>query len=162
MARRVFFSFHFDNDAWRAGTVRNIGALEGNEPVSDNDWEEVKKGGDTAIEKWIDEQLKGRSCVVVLIGSNTASRKWIKYEIAKAWKDGKGVVGVYIHGLKDSDGRTTTKGANPFSKISMNGGGTLADHISAYDPTRADSTKTYDAISKNLADWVEDAIAKRS
>lgn len=55
MARRVFFSFHFDNDAWQAGQVRNMGTLEGNEPVSDNDWEEVKKGGDAAIEKWIED-----------------------------------------------------------------------------------------------------------
>lgn len=53
MARKVFFSFHYDPDCWRASQIRNIGALEGNSPVSDNKWEEIKKGGDTAIEKWI-------------------------------------------------------------------------------------------------------------
>ena len=162
MARRVFFSFHFDNDAWRAGQVRNMGSLEGNEPVSDNDWEEVKKGGDAAIEKWIEGQLKGRSCVVVLIGSKTSSRKWIKHEIIEGWNSGKGVVGIHVHGLKGSDGKTAAKGSNPFSAISMKNGGTLADHVSAHDPTRSDSAKTYDVIKANLANWVEDAVASRS
>ena len=42
MARRVFYSFHFDGDYWRTQQVRNIGALEHDSPVSKNDWEEVK------------------------------------------------------------------------------------------------------------------------
>lgn len=72
MARKpVFFSFHFDNDVMRVQQVRNIGALEDNQPVSANDWEEVKRKGDASIERWIDENLKWRSCVVVLVGSET-------------------------------------------------------------------------------------------
>ena len=43
--RQVFYSFHFKNDSWRAGQVRNIGVVEGNTPVSSNDWEEVKRKG---------------------------------------------------------------------------------------------------------------------
>ena len=46
--------------------------------------------------------MRGRSCVVVLIGSKTANREWVQYEIKKAWKDGKALLGVYIHGLKKS------------------------------------------------------------
>ena len=34
--RQVFYSFHFKNDSWRAGQVRNIGVVEGNTPVSSN------------------------------------------------------------------------------------------------------------------------------
>lgn len=56
MARRVFFSFHFAKDAWRAAQVRNMGVVEGNKPLSDNEWEKVKKGGEQAIKKWINEQ----------------------------------------------------------------------------------------------------------
>ena len=105
MARRVFYSFHYVKDNWRASQVRNIGAIEGNEPVKDNDWETVKRGGDKAIEKWINDQLNGRSCTIVLIGNETAGRKWIKYEIEKSWNDGKGLFGIYIHNLKDKDGK---------------------------------------------------------
>ena len=60
MARRVFFSFYYAGDGWRASQVRNMGALEGNAPCSDNDWEAVKKGGNNAIEKWIADQLVGK------------------------------------------------------------------------------------------------------
>jgi len=70
--RRVFYSFHYKADAWRAAQVRNMGVVEGNEPVSDNDWEQITRGGDATIERWIDKQMEGRSCVVVLIGSWTA------------------------------------------------------------------------------------------
>ena len=43
MARKAFYSFHYKPDASRAGQVRNIGVVEGNTPVSDNDWETVTK-----------------------------------------------------------------------------------------------------------------------
>lgn len=92
----------------------------------------------------------------------TSSRKWIKHEIIEGWNSGKAVVGIHVHGLKGSDGKTVAKGSNPFSAISMKNGGTLADHVSAHDPTRSDSAKTYDVIKANLATWVEDAIASRS
>jgi len=56
--RQIFYSFHFDNDVFRVQQIRNIGALEDNEPVSVNNWEEVKKGKDPAIEKWINANMK--------------------------------------------------------------------------------------------------------
>ena len=73
MARRVFYSFHYKPDNWRAAMVRNIGCIEGNKPATDNDWETVKKGGDAAIRKWIADQMKHRSCTVVLAGTSTAT-----------------------------------------------------------------------------------------
>lgn len=101
MARKVFYSFHYNNDSWRTSQVRNIGVIEGNRPAPDNDWETVKKGGDPAIKRWIDDQMYGRSCTVVLVGSETAGRKWIEYEIRKSWEEGMGVVGIRIHNLKN-------------------------------------------------------------
>lgn len=41
--KHVFYSFHFDNDAWRTGQVQNIGVLEGIKLVDDNDWEDIRK-----------------------------------------------------------------------------------------------------------------------
>ena len=38
------------------------------------------------IKKWIDDQMAMRSCIVVLIGKTTSSRKWVKYEIEKAYE----------------------------------------------------------------------------
>jgi hypothetical protein len=79
MARRAFYSFHYQPDNWRASQVRNMGVIEGNAPVSDNDWESVTKGGDPAIKKWVADQLDGKSCTIVLVGQSTAGRKWISH-----------------------------------------------------------------------------------
>ncbi len=110
MKRRVFYSFHYDQDSWRAAEVRNIGALDGNELSADNDWETVKKGGDLAIKRWIVEQMKGRTCCAVLVGSETAKREWVDYEIKEAWHVGMGVVGIRIHGLGDSNKENIAEG----------------------------------------------------
>ncbi|WP_339485094.1 TIR domain-containing protein, partial [Pseudomonas proteolytica] len=99
MARRVFFSFHFANDFWRTQQVRNIGALEGQTLCTANAWEEVKRKGKASIEEWIDDNMYGKSCVVVLVGSETASRPWVVREIVKGWDAGKGVVGIRINKL---------------------------------------------------------------
>ncbi|NTU74200.1 TIR domain-containing protein [Candidatus Roizmanbacteria bacterium] len=160
--RNCFYSFHYIPDNWRAATVRSIGAIDGNKPTSDNNWETVKKGGDAAIEKWISDQMSGKSCVVVLAGSNTAGRKWINHEIIKGWDDGKGVVGIYIHGLKDSDGKVSSKGDNPFDYIGYgNTGKKLSSIVKCYNPTGSTSQERYDWISKHLANAVEEAIKIR-
>ena len=163
MKRKVFYSFHYKEDNWRTGQVRSIGAIEGNEPVSDNDWEEVTKGGDKAIEEWIDDQMIGRSCVVVLVGAKTAGRKWINYEIEKAWNEKKGVVGIRIHGLKDLDRKTSQQGANPFDYISFkdNKDKKLSSIVKCYNPSGSTSTEKYAWIKDNLSDAVEEAIEIR-
>ena len=81
----VFYSFHFDNDVMRVQQIRNIGSLEGNAPTTPNDWERLKRTGNNAVENWIDQNMKYKRCVIVLIGSETASRPWVQYEIIKAW-----------------------------------------------------------------------------
>lgn len=160
MAKRVFFSFHYQPDNWRASQVRNFGAIEGNAPVTDNDWETVTRGGDAAIERWIAEQMKGRSCAVVLIGANTAGRKWINYEIKKAWDDGRGLVGIHIHGLKDRQQQQASKGANPFDGFTV-GQRRLADIVRTYDPPYWDSKDIYSHIGENIEAWVDEAIRIR-
>ena len=99
--RQVFFSFEYLKDNWRAGQVRNMGKVSQSSTFSDNDWEEVKYKSDAKIKEWIDLQLSMRSCLVVLIGSTTSTRKWVKYEIQKAYELNKGIVGIYVHNLKD-------------------------------------------------------------
>jgi len=161
MARKVFYSFHYDADNWRASQVRNIGIVEGNAAVSDNDWETVKRGGDKAIERWIADQMWGRSCVVVLIGTGTAGRKWINHEIVSGWKEGKGLVGIHVHNLKDRRQQQALRGTNPFDGFNV-GNTPLSSIARAYDPPYFTSTDVYAYISKNLEEWVEEAIRIRS
>ena len=160
MARKVFFSFHYVPDNWRASQVRQIGSIEGNQAISDNDWEKVTKAGDLAIKNWIAGQMSGKSCEVVLIGAVTAGRKWIKYEIEEAWKARKGVVGIYVHHLRDANQRQSAKGANPFSAFNISGTN-FASIVKAYDPPYTDSKQVYKYIGDNIEAIVEEAIAIR-
>lgn len=158
MARRVFYSFHYKPDNWRASQVRNIGVVEGNAPVSDNDWETVTSGGDQSIRNWIAKQMNGRTCTVVLIGAATAGRKWINYEIKKSREDGMGLLGIYVHRLKDNDEKQSTKGQNPFEYVS-DGNIPLSRLVKTYDPLGADSRAVYKYIADNVGAWVEVAVA---
>jgi hypothetical protein len=158
--RQIFYSFHYDNDVFRVQQVRNIGALEDNKPVSPNDWEQVKRGGDASIKRWIDDNLKYKSCLVVLVGSETANRKWVKYEIEKAWNDGKGILGVYIHNLKCLRNGLGRQGANPFENFTLNANGKkLSSVVNCYNPNPYDA---YSDIANNLEKWIEEAMANRS
>ena len=163
MARRSFFSFHYKPDASRAAQVRNMGMVDGNKPVSDNDWETITKGGDAKIKKWIADQLYGRSCTIVLVGGKTAGRKWINHEIVESWNDGMGVVGIHINGLKNLNGETAAKGSNPFDNILYGDKGKkLSSIVKCYTPSGYGSKEKYDWIKKNLAAAVEEAIEIRN
>ncbi len=154
--RRVFSSFHYDGDSWRTAQVRNIGALQGSKPVSANAWEEVKQRGDTAIRRWIDARIDRSSCVVVLVGSETADREWVRYEIVRAWSEGKGLLGIYIHNLRDRDGKQSRKGKNPF-EIDVDGV-RLSDYVKVHDPRTKDSQRAYRRIAEGIEGWVEGAV----
>lgn len=162
MARKVFYSFYFKDDSQRVSQVKQIGAIEGQPLLSSNEWEEVKKGGDKAIEEWIAKQMKGKSCLVVLIGADTAGRKWVNHEILKAWNDSKGVVGVHIHNLKNLAGKQASKGVNPFTGLEITSTKqSLSSIVKTYDPPYTDSKKVYDHIKEHLETWVEEAIETR-
>jgi hypothetical protein len=161
MARNCFFSFHYIPDGWRASQVRNMGAIEGDKPVSDHDWETITKGGDAAIEKWIEDQMVGKSCVVVLVGADTAGRKWIKHEIKRGWELKKGVLGIAIHRLKNAAGNQSTQGANPFAAWKI-GETPMNEIVQLHTPPHTDSQEAYNFIKANISKWVDDAVALRS
>ena len=157
--RQIFYSFHFDYDVMRVQQIRNMGVIEGNTPVSPNDWEEVKRKGNSSIEKWIDDNMKYRSCVVVLVGEETANRKWVKYEIQKAWNEGKGLVGIYIHNLNCPRNGKSKQGANPFEQFTLRDGLKLSSTVKCYNPKSYDA---YNDISDNIENWIEEAINARN
>lgn len=157
MARKTFFSFHYERDAWRAANVRNSGALSTDDEagfIDAADWEELEREGDAAIKKWIKEQLNNTTVTAVLIGAETASRKWVLYEIRESWKRGNAVVGVRIHGIKNQDGETDTAGVNPLDAILFDDGTPMSS-----------ACKTYDWIADegrdHLGEWLEDAVTAR-
>lgn len=127
MARRVFFSFHFDKDAWKVSQIRNAHALAGGDSqqfLDHADWEAVKRKGDAGIKKWIDDQMSGSSVLVVLFGTETYKRPWVKYEIKKAHGDGRGIIGISLHGMKGQDGiADNSQCINPFPHAGLGNDG---------------------------------------
>jgi hypothetical protein len=96
--------------------------------------------------------------VVVLIGSETYQRPWVRHEIARGWDSGKGVVGIYIHNLKCP--RTAAsfpyygkcaQGQNPFAHVRLQNGQTLAQHVPCFDPNPNDA---YNDIARNILNWI--------
>tara|TARA_R110002073_G_scaffold186392_1_gene344976 strand:+ start:12788 stop:13177 length:390 start_codon:yes stop_codon:yes gene_type:complete len=92
--------------------VRNSWITQGRDAVGfidAADFEEVKKKGDKAIQSWIDGQLNGTSVTVVLVGAQTCSSRWVKYEIAKSVAIGNGLLGVDISHIKDMQGNISER-----------------------------------------------------
>jgi hypothetical protein len=160
MARKVFHSFYYKPDVHRVSQVRQMGVIEGQKMLPSNEWESLEKAGNAAVEKWIEEQMKGKSCVVVLAGSETAGRKWVSHEIIEGWGKGKGVLVVYIHRLKNLKNEQSSKGANPVAGMTLDGK-EFASIVKAYDPPYLDSKDAYSYIKNNFETWIEDAIAMR-
>lgn len=159
MARRAFFSFHFERDVWRAGQVRNSWVTKDRESAGFFDaaaWEEVMKKTDAEIENWIGTQLIGTSVTVVLVGAETSTRQYVGYEIKQSHNRGNGLLGIYIHNMKDVNSRTDTKGSNPFDTWYVERDGKKVYFNTLYP--------TYDWINddgrKNMGDWVEAAATK--
>ncbi len=116
MARRTFFSFHYERDVSRASVVRKSSMTKPNidpEWIEAGIWEEAKTKGDAAIRKLITDALKNTSVTAVLIGAKTSERKWVKEEISQSEQRGNGLFGIYIHNIKDFSGKTDTRGINP-------------------------------------------------
>ena len=159
MPRKVFFSFHYDRDIRRVVQVRNswvVRAERETQPFVDKaEWESIKRSGKESIERWIDKQLDGTSVTVVLIGAETYEREWVRYEIKRSYELGKGMIGVYIHNLKDPQLGTDQKGRNPLDYWTIKQDGRSVPFSGLY--------QTYDWVVddgyKNLSRWI-DAAAK--
>jgi len=159
MVRRVFFSFHYERDIWRAGQVRNSWVTKDRESAGFVDaasWEAIKKQGDEAIKRWVNNQLDGTSVTVVLIGKETSSRDWVRYEIVKSHEKGNGLLGIYIHNLKDANSKTDEKGDNHFGEIGKDSNGNSIYFGQLYP--------TYDWVADDgyhkMGDWIEEAAQK--
>jgi hypothetical protein len=123
MAKRVFFSFHYqDVITFRANVVRNHGAFKENERAGYFDasiWEESKKKGDISLKRLINGGLDNTSVTCVLIGSDTFQRRWVRYEIFKSFEKGNSILGVHINGIRDKNSQTFALGKNPLDYLSV-------------------------------------------
>lgn len=155
MARKVFFSFHYERDSWRAGQVRNSNITQKIKGYLDKaEWEQIKRDGDAAIRNWINEQMKGTSVTVILIGQETSERKWVKHEIEKSIEKGNALLGIRIHRLKNKDGEKDTIGSNPLDDFDVTINGVTKKASKFYKTYYWDLDNGYE----NFSDWIEEAV----
>jgi hypothetical protein len=160
VSRHVFYSLHYDADRARCELIRKLPGLTPNQEAKPGEWATIARTGEFAFKRWLEQQLRGRSCTVVLIGAESALRPALQYEIKRSWELRLGLVGVHVHALRDAKGMQGAKGPNPFEQPES-GLGANAALVRAYDPPETDSKLAYRFIADNLAQWVEQAVAIR-
>ncbi len=157
MARRVFFSFHYERDVQRASVVRNCWVTKPNAEaagfIDSAEWGKLNTQGQATIERWIERQMEGTSVTVVLIGPETSTREWVCDEVRKSYERKNGLLGINIHNIKDWSQRTDTQGQNTFGEL---GKGSRGESIYFFQVA-----KTYDWVNdngyENIGAWIEDA-----
>ncbi|WEJ56762.1 TIR domain-containing protein [Devosia sp. FJ2-5-3] len=118
MARHTFFSYHYNPDVWRAWNVRNswVGNPGTSQSVGFFDssvFEASRRESPDALKRFLREGLEGTSVTCVLAGAGTYARRWVRYEIARSIVKGSGLLTVFIHGVKNRNGETSSKGPDP-------------------------------------------------
>jgi antiphage defense system Thoeris ThsB-like protein len=112
--RKAFFSFHFD-DIMRVNNVRNGWKISHPHSASNRSfydsslWEARKLENPESIKQLIRCGVMSTSTVCVLAGSETWDRRWVRYEIARAIIDDRGLLTVHINRINHH----RTKGPHP-------------------------------------------------
>jgi hypothetical protein len=131
MAKRIYFAFHYqDVIDFRANVVRKHNFIEGVKSAGYYDhsiWEVAKQTSPAALKRLINAELENTTVTVVLIGSDTWARRWVRYEIFQSIKQGNQVLGIHINGIKGKDEKTKPLGPDPFNNLAFeyNEDGTL-------------------------------------
>lgn len=123
MARRTFFSFHYQEDVWRVWNVRKCWAT-GKDREADgffdgSVFEASKRESDEALKNFLRDGLKNTSVTCVLAGQHTAARRWVRYEIVRSVLKGNGLLTVDIHGLRNDKQVLGLKGTNPLDQVGL-------------------------------------------
>ena len=124
MARRVFFSFHYDDVSdFRANVVRQHWLTKDDREDAGffdaSIWESARRTGAEGIKRLINSALEDTTVTAVLIGSATCSRRWVRYEIVKSMQRGNGLFGVHINGIRDKFQQIRALGNNPFDYLGV-------------------------------------------
>lgn len=123
MAKRVFFSFHYDDViAFRANVVRKHDVTKDTGTAGFFDasiWEDAKLSGSASVKRLIHRGLENTSVSCALIGTETWRRRWVRYELLKSYDRGNALLGVYINSIPGKDSRTRPTGQNPFSCLGL-------------------------------------------
>lgn len=122
MPRYSFFSFCYEDvKNFKVNVVRNSWLLNHSADsfIDSSIWEKEKSKGPTVIKNLIETGLKKTSVTTVLIGDETADRRWVKYEIVKSFEKGNGILGIHINRIRGKEQAITARGLNPLDRLAF-------------------------------------------
>lgn len=122
MARRTFFSFHYQPDVSRAQVVRNSWVTQDRQDAGFFDasvFEAKKRKGVEILKRFLREALNGSTVTCVLAGAQTAARRWVRYEVVQSFRRGNGILCVFIDGIKNLQQLPALRGANPLDQLAF-------------------------------------------
>ena len=124
MAKRIYFCFHYkDVVDFRANVVRNHWTMKPDRESAGffdaSLWESARKTGPTAVKRLINGGIEGTTVTCVLIGSQTYSRPWVRYEVMRSVRKGNKIIGVHINSIRGKDKQTKELGPNPFRYLGI-------------------------------------------
>ncbi|SLK08728.1 TIR domain-containing protein [Novosphingobium mathurense] len=149
--RRVFYSFHYD-DVFRVNHVRNAGkirAVDRGRQLTPQDrslWERVKRTNPANLRRVIDARLQGTSVTCVLVGSETWEREWVRYEIARSFFRGNGLLAVHIDKCPCPRNGISRQGANPLAYLALGWDMRIYEHV-------AGGWYHYSKIQQRMTSW---------
>jgi hypothetical protein len=123
--RKVFFSFHYQEDIHRTCIVRQSWRFRpGWRPPTHNFydksiWEKSKREGVDSLRRLIRKGMAGSSVTCVLGGTWTWFRPFVRYEIAHSLFRRNGLFTVAIHNIPHPQRGSTEAGYNPFDFMGL-------------------------------------------
>jgi hypothetical protein len=125
MARKTFFSFHYKPDIHRAMNVRNSWVTQPDRESAgffdSSVFESKQRTSDDALKRFLSDGLHGTSVTCVLYAAQTAWRRWVRFELLKSFVEGKGILSIDIHTIKNLDQppQTAALGYDPLSFLGI-------------------------------------------
>ena len=159
MARRTFFSFHYNADVQRAQVVKNSWVTREREDAGFFDssaFEKAERTNEDTLKAFLNKAMEGSSVVCALIGNDTASRRWVRYEIQRGVWDARGILAVRIHTISHFTKGTTTAGVNPLALLGVHvEATTTGKSVRLIERTSPSASWVYSSdLTKVLPKWV--------
>jgi MTH538 TIR-like domain (DUF1863) len=134
--RRVFFAYHYKADVQRAQVVSKSWITKPDREsagfLNNLEFEKKQRQDKELLKQFLSDAMKGCSVTAVLIGTETARRPWVRYELIRSFQQGRGLLGIYVHNINDFNGKTAEQGHNPFGSIAYS---VAAGRVSWYEYT---------------------------
>jgi hypothetical protein len=122
LVRYIFFSFSYEDvQNFKVNVVRNSWLLNNRIDtfIDGSIWETQKTKNPDVIKELIDDGMHGTSVTAILIGENTANRRWVNYELIKSFERGNGILAININRIRGKNQYISAKGQNPLERLAF-------------------------------------------